>query len=143
MPPSPHRADQAVEFGRRVAVARRQLSEREGRLVSQELLADRCGLHRTYVGHIENGRVNPSLLNIVRIAAGLEGDPANPAPANQPRPTLTPPRRTTYPQAGPRPNPPPFSAHCGTSAQLRGRALPARWPSDAVVRPSAARAASV
>lgn len=39
--------------------------------ISQEELAARCGLHRTYVGGIERGERNVSLINIERIANGL------------------------------------------------------------------------
>lgn len=38
---------------------------------SQEELADRCGLHRTYVGAIERGERNVSIDNIDRISAAL------------------------------------------------------------------------
>jgi transcriptional regulator with XRE-family HTH domain len=44
--------------------------------ISQERLADLCELHRTYIGGIERGERNVSLLNIVRIAAALEVHPA-------------------------------------------------------------------
>ncbi len=43
--------------------------------VSQEELADRAGLHRTYIGGVEQGRRNLSLLNILKIAGALEVRP--------------------------------------------------------------------
>lgn len=43
--------------------------------ISQEELADRAGLHRTYIGGVEQGRRNLSLLNIMRIAKALEAEP--------------------------------------------------------------------
>jgi len=39
--------------------------------LSQEGLAERAELHWTYVGGIERGERNVSLLNIVKIARGL------------------------------------------------------------------------
>lgn len=53
-------------FGRRVRDLRAKLG------LSQEKFADRCGLHRTYMGGIERGERNPSLLNIGKIAKGLD-----------------------------------------------------------------------
>ena len=38
---------------------------------SQEELADRCGLHRTYISDVELGKRNISLENIERIAISL------------------------------------------------------------------------
>ena len=43
--------------------------------ISQEDLAERCGLHRTYISDIERGRRNVSIDNIERIAIGLQVPP--------------------------------------------------------------------
>lgn len=59
----------AETFGERVRTRRHQLG------LSQEQLADECGLHWTYVGQIERGRRNISLHNILKIAEGLGIDP--------------------------------------------------------------------
>lgn len=40
--------------------------------ISQEELAERCDLHRTYISGIERGERNVSLLNIVEIARALK-----------------------------------------------------------------------
>jgi len=42
--------------------------------ISQEGLAEICGLHRTYVGSIERAERNVSLDNIDRISAALKTD---------------------------------------------------------------------
>lgn len=44
---------------------------------SQEELAEISGLHRTYVGAIERGERNVSLINIVQIARALRVKPAD------------------------------------------------------------------
>lgn len=46
--------------------------------LSQEKLAERSGLRRTYIGGIEQRRINASLKNIEKIAGALDADPAFP-----------------------------------------------------------------
>jgi len=53
------------KFGSRV----REL--RVARKLSQEEVAHRAGVHRTYLGGIERGERNPSLKNIALIAEAL------------------------------------------------------------------------
>jgi len=54
-----------LRFGARVRAERERLG------VSQEELADRAGLHRTYLGGVERGERNVGLLNVLRIARAL------------------------------------------------------------------------
>jgi transcriptional regulator with XRE-family HTH domain len=49
---------------------------RESLELSQEDLADLVGVHRTYMGSIERGERNVSLLNIRRIASSLNLKPS-------------------------------------------------------------------
>lgn len=47
----------------------RELRQSKG--LSQEALAAEAGIHKNYLGGIERGERNPSLLNLARIADGL------------------------------------------------------------------------
>lgn len=57
-------------FGARVRENRRRLA------ISQETLAELSGVHWTFIGQVERGTRNLSLHNVVKIAAGLDIDPA-------------------------------------------------------------------
>ena len=64
------RAAVKAEFGARMRALRHVLG------ISQDELALRSGLHRTYIGSAERGELNVSLVNIVRIAETLQVLPA-------------------------------------------------------------------
>ena len=69
--PATHRVDNQsathrLSFGAAVRSRRRSLG------ISQEKLAERAGLHRTYICDIEHGARNVSLDNIDRLAKALE-----------------------------------------------------------------------
>lgn len=59
-------SDILKKFGDKVRDFRKQ------RNLSQEELADKAGLHRTYIGMIERAEKNITLLNIEKIANSLE-----------------------------------------------------------------------
>lgn len=52
-------------------VGERIRSIREERGYTQESLAEYGGLHRTYIGMVERGERNITLLNIIKIASAL------------------------------------------------------------------------
>ncbi|EKD96011.1 MAG: transcriptional regulator, XRE family [uncultured bacterium] len=60
--------DVRVRFGKQLR------SLREAKKLTQEGLADLAGMHFTYIGQIERGKRNPSLINLERLAKALKID---------------------------------------------------------------------
>ena len=67
-------ASPRTRAARRRAFGRRLRALRDARALSQEALADRAALHRTYVGSVERGERNVSLDAIHALADGLRVD---------------------------------------------------------------------
>lgn len=63
--------DPRIVFGKRVAALRKE------RGWSQEQLALESGLARSYLGGVERGQRNISLVNICRLAESMEISPAS------------------------------------------------------------------
>jgi len=62
------------EYLRRVGFRIRE--RRTARRLTQAELAQQCGLHRTFIGSVERGERNVSLLNLRAIARALRIAPA-------------------------------------------------------------------
>ncbi len=60
--------DIRITFGKHL----RKIREEKG--LTQEKLADLAGMHFTYIGQIERGKRNPSLVNLERLAKALRID---------------------------------------------------------------------
>lgn len=56
---------QLIPFGQSVR------RERESKGLSQEKLAELCGVHRTYIGGIERGERNPTLRTMLKISEAI------------------------------------------------------------------------
>jgi transcriptional regulator with XRE-family HTH domain len=63
-------------MNRMIAFGKKMKAIRETRGYSQERLAELACLHRTYIGGVERGERNISLLNIWRVADALEVSPS-------------------------------------------------------------------
>lgn len=63
-------ADDPVDILTRFGKALRKRRVELG--ISQEQLADKSGLHRTYVGDVERGERNVSLKNVEKLVMALE-----------------------------------------------------------------------
>jgi transcriptional regulator with XRE-family HTH domain len=59
-----------MDIRRRVGANVRQI--REGQGISQEELADRAGIHRTYISGVERGIRNPTVTVLEKIAKALK-----------------------------------------------------------------------
>ncbi|MDQ2842615.1 MAG: helix-turn-helix domain-containing protein [Acidobacteriota bacterium] len=70
------REDRGVIPDPRIQLGKTLRQRRLSMGLSQEALAERADLHWTYIGGIERGERNVSLINIVRIARALELTPA-------------------------------------------------------------------
>jgi len=58
-------ADVRIDFGEKLRKIR------NSKKLTQEELADRAGMHFTYIGQIERGLRNPSLINLHKLAKAL------------------------------------------------------------------------
>jgi transcriptional regulator with XRE-family HTH domain len=61
-PNASQRQPAKIRFGARLRLAREELQ------LSQELLAEKAGLHRTYIGQVERGERNISVDSMERLA---------------------------------------------------------------------------
>lgn len=60
----------------RKVIGRNVRDVRQDRIWSQEELADRAGVHRTYISQVERGVTNPTATVIAKIADALGVEPA-------------------------------------------------------------------
>ena len=58
-----------------VTLGERVRDRRAGLKLTQQDLGDRCGLHRTFIGSVERGERNVSILNLRQMARALRTEP--------------------------------------------------------------------
>jgi transcriptional regulator with XRE-family HTH domain len=58
-----------LEFRKRLGIQLREL--RKARGLGQDAFADLAGIHRTHVGMLENGKLDPKLSTLSRVAEAL------------------------------------------------------------------------
>ncbi|MGO9174910.1 MAG: helix-turn-helix domain-containing protein [Desulfobaccales bacterium] len=63
-----HHPPHLLALGKRIRDVRSKLG------ISQEELADRCSLHRTYIGGVERGERNISFESLLKISEALQID---------------------------------------------------------------------
>ena len=68
--------ERRVAAGTEIESVKHELSSnikkyRKGRRISQQSLADMCGLHRTYISDLENAKCNPTLSVLLTVADSL------------------------------------------------------------------------
>ena len=53
-------------------LAKNVKNSRRSKKITQEVLAEKCGIYRTYLSRIETGRCNPTLSVVAALAGALE-----------------------------------------------------------------------
>lgn len=66
-----------MESNARIAFGRNIRKQRQNLDLSQEMLAEKSGLHRTYIGGVERGERNISIDNIICVARALNLSPSD------------------------------------------------------------------
>lgn len=76
MPRARTRDTEELELRVREALGRRLRALRQDRGLNQDDFADELDLHRSHVGLLENGKLDPRLSTLTRVAARLGITPA-------------------------------------------------------------------
>lgn len=60
------------ELGKRIKLARTLYTQKTGKKMTQQILAETTGISRGYVGDLEKGRTAPSLETLKKIASACD-----------------------------------------------------------------------